>query len=264
MSEPLDSVLLFGHPDRDGECRAEASGRTGARRTGRSACLGGRHRLALGANLRDVVTAMAPQDVLGAGVVKSDFVTAAKPFSDRNHGDDVSAHPSCRNLCRSGAAYRSKVDKPALRQTEIVMAYESCSGTPLILPQEGEYKSYSGTPLILEQEGEYKSYSGTPLILEQKGEYKSYSGEPLILPQEGEYKSYSGEPLILKQEGEYKSYSGEPLVLKQEGEYKSYSGTPLILEQTGEYQSWSGYPLIMKDNPTPFSSWLGLPVLTKW
>lgn len=92
-------------------------------------------------------------------------------------------------------------------------------------------------PVLLDTSGEYKSYSGTPLLLDSK---KFLSGTPLVL--EGN-KFFSGTPLLLDSSGPYRSFSGTPLLIDDK---KFFSGTPLLL-----------------NNPTPLSTWLGLPVLLK-
>jgi hypothetical protein len=92
-----------------------------------------------------------------------------------------------------------------------------------------------------------------PVLLDTSGEYKSYSGTPLLLDSE---KFLSGTPLVL--EGN-KFFSGTPLLLDSSGPYKSFSGTPLLID---DKKFFSGTPLLL-NNPTPLSSWLGLPVLLK-
>ncbi|PYF02748.1 hypothetical protein BJ122_11085 [Rhodopseudomonas faecalis] len=92
-----------------------------------------------------------------------------------------------------------------------------------------------------------------PVLLDTSGEYKSYSGTPLLLDSK---KFLSGTPLVLKGD---KFFSGTPLLLDSSGPYKSFSGTPLLIDDKKYY---SGTPLLL-NNPTPLSSWLGLPVLLK-
>ena len=92
-----------------------------------------------------------------------------------------------------------------------------------------------------------------PVLLDNSGDYKSYSGTPLLLDSD---KLFSGTPLLVKSN---LFFSGRPLLLDSEGPYKSFSGKPLLIDDKKVY---SGTPLLI-NNPTPLSSWLGLPVLWK-
>jgi hypothetical protein len=92
-----------------------------------------------------------------------------------------------------------------------------------------------------------------PVLLDTSGDYKSYSGTPLLLDSD---KLFSGTPLLIKSDI---FVSGRPLLLDSEGPYRSFSGKPLLLD---DKKVFSGTPLLI-NNPTPLSTWLGLPVLWK-
>jgi hypothetical protein len=92
-----------------------------------------------------------------------------------------------------------------------------------------------------------------PVLLDNSGDYKSYSGTPLLLDSD---KLFSGTPLLVKSN---LYISGRPLLLDSEGPYKSFSGKPLLID---DKKVFSGTPLLI-NNPTPLSTWLGLPVLWK-
>lgn len=92
-----------------------------------------------------------------------------------------------------------------------------------------------------------------PVLLDNSGDYKSYSGTPLLLDSD---KLFSGTPLLVKRN---QFFSGHPLLLDSQGPYKSFSGKPLLID---DKKVFSGTPLLFS-NPTPLSSWLGLPVLWK-
>jgi hypothetical protein len=92
-----------------------------------------------------------------------------------------------------------------------------------------------------------------PVLLDTSGDYKSYSGTPLLLDSD---KLFSGTPLLVKSN---QFFSGHPLLLDGDGPYMSFSGKPLLID---DKKVFSGTPLLL-NNPTPLSSWLGLPVLWK-
>lgn len=116
---------------------------------------------------------------------------------------------------------------------------------PVTRANAASYGDSSATP--------FSDMIRAPVLLESDGEYKSYSGTPLLLDSD---KFLSGTPLVLKGD---QYFSGNPLLLDSSGPYKSFSGTPLLLDHDKVY---SGTPLLL-NNPTPLSTWLGLPVLWK-
>lgn len=92
-----------------------------------------------------------------------------------------------------------------------------------------------------------------PVLLDTSGDYKSYSGTPLLLDSD---RLFSGTPLLIKSNI---FVSGRPLLLDSEGPYRSFSGKPLLIDNK---KVFSGTPLLIS-NPTPLSTWLGLPLLWK-
>jgi len=125
-------------------------------------------------------------------------------------------------------------------------------------PNKISLKSSSSSAAELSDASPFSNMIHAPVLLDASGPYKSYSGDLLLVDSD---KTFSGTPLVISSDGPYQSFSGTPLLLDSSGPYKSFSGTPLLLDTSGPYKSYSGEPLLSINNPTPFSSWLGLPVL---
>jgi hypothetical protein len=120
-------------------------------------------------------------------------------------------------------------------------------------PSRSSVSSSAGSTFDKNSAAPFSNLIRAPVLLDNSGDYKSYSGTPLLLDSD---KLFSGTPLLTKSN---LFVSGHPLLLDSEGPYMSFSGKPLLID---DKKVFSGTPLLI-NNPTPLSTWLGLPVLLK-
>jgi hypothetical protein len=138
---------------------------------------------------------------------------------------------------RSEFGFGAKAAAILNKYSPIRISVSSSSGASFDQNSATPFSNLVRAPVLLDTSGDYKSYSGTPLLLDSD---KLFSGTPLLIKSDI---FISGRPLLLDSEGPYKSFSGKPLLIDDK---KVFSGTPLLI-----------------NNPTPLSTWLGLPVLWK-
>lgn len=186
-----------------------------------------------------VVTSAVPSK---AGATLDESILAALGSAGVS-GSQMSAYLNA--IKKGGAVVSVKSEFLFGRTAATILDKFSPSRTSVSSSAGASFDENSATP--------FSNLIRAPVLLDTSGDYKSYSGTPLLLDSD---KLFSGNPLLIKSDI---FVSGRLLLLDSEGPYRSFSGKPLLLD---DKKVFSGTPLLI-NNPTPLSTWLGLPVLWK-